>query len=132
MQITYKTDFVPETIQIIELYEKSGLPRPTGDTERIAKMYAGSDIIVTAWDKEKLIGVSRSITDWVWSCYLSDLAVLPEYQKGGVGRKLIERTREKAGFQSMVLLLSVPSAMDYYPKVGFTRQESSFIINRHQ
>ena len=130
MNINYSFDIIPTAEQVIELYNEAGLPRPTNDSERIKKMYENSNLIVTAWDNEKLVGVSRSITDWVWSCYLADLAVSPNYKKSGIGKKLIELTKEKLGEQSMVLLLSVPSAMEYYPKVGFAKQESSFIINR--
>ena len=130
MEITYSLDRKPTPEQVIELYDNAGLPRPTTDRERIKKMYENSDLIVTAWDNELLVGVSRSITDWVWCCYLADLAIRQDYKKAGIGKKLIELTREKVGEQSMVLLLSVPTAMEYYPKVGFTKQESSFIINR--
>lgn len=130
MEITYKLDIVPTAKQIIELYEDSGLPRPTNDEERIGKMLQNSNLIVTAWDKEILVGVSRNITDWVWSCYLADLAVRQDYKKFGIGKRLIELTKGKIGEQCMLLLLSVPTAMDYYPKVGFTKQESSFIIDR--
>jgi predicted N-acetyltransferase YhbS len=130
MEITYSTDKIPTPEQVIELYDNSGLPRPTTDRERIRKMYENSDLIVSAWDNKILVGVSRSITDWVWCCYLADLAIRQDYKKAGIGKRLIELTREKVGEQSMVLLLSVPTAMEYYPKVGFTKQESSFIINR--
>ena len=130
MDIQYSLDIVPSTDQVIELYNNAGLPRPTHDRERIQKMYENSNLIVTAWDKDLLVGVSRSITDWVWACYLSDLAVREEYKREGIGKKLIHLTKERLGDQSMILLLSVPSAMEYYPKVGFEKQESSFIINR--
>ncbi len=130
MSIQYRFDKIPDAEQIIELYDNSGLPRPTHDKERIQKMYENSNLIVTAWDEDLLVGVSRSITDWVWSCYLADLAVRDEYKKAGIGRQLINLTKEKVGDQSMVLLLSVPTAMEYYPKVGFVKQESSFIMNR--
>ncbi len=130
MEITYKTDILPATEQVIELYYKSGLPRPTGDRERMQKMFENSSLVITAWDDDKLVGVSRSITDWVWCCYLSDLAVDPEYKKSGIGKKLIELTKQTVGEQSMILLLSVPTAMDYYPKVGFTKEDRGFIINR--
>ena len=93
-------------------------------------MYQNSDLVITAWDGELLVGVARSITDWVWSCYLADLAVRTAYQKMGIGKRLIEMTKEQVGEQSMVLLLSVPTAMEYYPRVGFAKQESSFIIHR--
>ena len=83
--------------QIIELYDKAGLPRPTHDQERIQKMYDSSNLIVTAWDGDILVGVSRSITDWVWSCYLADLAVDPGYQQSGIGRELVRLTKDKIG-----------------------------------
>lgn len=130
MEIRYEFDIVPTTDQIIELYTNSGLPRPTSDYRRIAKMYENSNLIVTAWDDHKLVGVSRSITDWAWSCYLADLAINEDYKKAGIGKKLIELTKEKVGDESIVLLLSVPTAMEYYPKVGMQKVENGFILNR--
>jgi ribosomal protein S18 acetylase RimI-like enzyme len=130
MNIQYHFDKHPTADQVIELYDNAGLPRPTHDKERIQKMFDNSNLVVTAWDGDLLVGVSRSITDWVWSCYLADLAVRTNYQKDGIGKQLIRLTKEKVGEQSMVLLLSVPTALEYYPKVGFVKQESSFILNR--
>ncbi|MDR2205997.1 MAG: GNAT family N-acetyltransferase [Flavobacteriaceae bacterium] len=130
MNVMYSFDKIPTAEQIIELYDNAGLPRPTNDKERIKKMFANSNLIVTAWSNDLLIGVSRALTDFSYCCYLSDLAVRKEYQTKGIGKKLIELTKEKVGNQSMILLLSVPTAMEYYPKVGFKKQESSFIINR--
>ena len=132
MDIEYSFNKRPTTDQVIELYDNAGLPRPTNDKERMEQMFENSNLIITAWDNELLVGVSRSITDWVWACYLSDLAVRGDYKKMGIGRKLISLTKEKVGNQSMVLLLSVPTAIEYYPKVGFKKQESSFIIEREQ
>lgn len=130
MEITYRFENRPTAAQIIELYENAGLPRPTSDKERIRKMYENADLIVTAWHHDVLVGVSRSITDWVWSCYLADLAVRQEYKGQGIGRKLIELTKERVGDQSMVLLLSVPTALEYYPKVGLQKVDNGFIIHR--
>jgi predicted N-acetyltransferase YhbS len=130
MNLEYIFDRIPSAKHVIELYDNAGLPRPTHDKERIQKIYDNSNLIVTAWDGEILAGVARSITDWAWACYLSDLAVRQEYKMMGIGKKLIELTKDKVGEQSMVLLLSVPTAMEYYPKVGFVKQESSFIIHR--
>lgn len=128
--IIYKTDITPSPEMIIELYSNSGLPRPIHDSDRIKKMFDNSDLIVTAWADDLLVGVSRSVTDWVWSCYLADLAVREEYKQEGIGKKLIDLTKKTVGELSMVLLLSVPTAMEYYPKVGFRRLDNSFIIDR--
>jgi ribosomal protein S18 acetylase RimI-like enzyme len=130
MDIYYKFDIIPTAKQIVELYTNAGLPRPVQDEERIGNMYANSDLVVTAWANDQLVGVSRSITDWYRSCYLADLAIDPAYQKHGIGKKLIDLTKEKLGDQCMLLLLSVPTAMEYYPKVGFVKQERAFIMNR--
>lgn len=130
MEIQYKAGMIPPATQVAGLYKKSGLPRPTEDIPRIQAMLDNSNLIATAWDDDKLVGVCRCITDWVWCCYLSDLAVDPDHKKSGIGKKLIELVRQRLGEQSMILLLSVPTAMDYYPKVGFTKEDRGFIIKR--
>jgi N-acetylglutamate synthase-like GNAT family acetyltransferase len=130
MEISYKVDITPTPEQIVELYDNAGLPRPTNDKDRIKKMFENSDLIVTAWQNGMLIGVSRSITDWVWCCYLADLAVRQDFKGAGIGKKLIDLTKETVSEKSMVLLLSVPTAMEYYPKVGFQKVDNGFIIHR--
>jgi ribosomal protein S18 acetylase RimI-like enzyme len=130
MQITYQIGVIPSVDMVITLYNTASLPRPTDDPERIKKMFENSNLIITAWDNDHLVGLSRTITDWGWASYLSDLAVDPNYKKSGIGKKLIELTKEKVGEQSMLLLLSVPTAMDYYPKVGFTKDDRAFLIQR--
>ena len=130
MEINYKVELTPETAAIIDLYESSGINRPVQDAERIASMYANSNLIVTAWDNGKLVGIARSLTDFCYCCYLSDLAVRLEYQKEGVGKKLIALTKERIGEKTALMLLAAPAAMEYYPKVGFEKIENGFIIKR--
>lgn len=130
MEIVNKIDFIPDTEQIIELYDSSDINRPITEKERIGKMYEHSNLVVTAWDKEKIVGISRSLTDFCYCCYLSDLAVRKEYQKLGIGKELIRLTREKIGPQTTLILFAAPSAMDYYPKVGFQKAENAFVIKR--
>lgn len=130
MKLTYRNDITPDTEQIIDVYNSSGIRRPTDDKERIEKMYAHSNLILTAWDNDRLIGISRSLTDFCYCCYLSDLAVRAEYQKKGIGQKLIQLTQDKIGKQTALILLSSPSAMEYYPKIGFEKIENGYIIKR--
>lgn len=129
-EIKYKINVPLETARIIALYDDCGLPRPTHDEARIAEMFANSTLVVSAWHDDELVGISRALTDFVWCCYLADLAVSSDFQKAGVGRKLVELTREKVGEKSMVLLLSVPDALKYYPKIGMEKVEHGFIFNR--
>ena len=130
MNIIYRSDYVPTAQQVITLYKESDLPRPVENEQRIQKMLDNASVIVTAWNNDQLIGVCRSITDWVWCCYVSDLSVSPAYKKSGIGKKLIEMTKEKVGEQCMILLLSVPTAMSYYPRIGFAKDDRAFSIPR--
>lgn len=130
MDIEYSFDKRPNVDQIIALYTQAGLPRPVDDKTRIQSIYENSNLVVTAWHQDKLVGVARSITDWAWSCYLADLAIHPDYQKQKIGKKLIDLSKEKVGPQTMMLLLSVPTAMEYYPKVGFIKEDRAFTILR--
>ena len=130
MNITCKSDVKPSAEEVIDLYKSSGMPRPVNDEERIKKMYDNSNLVITAWDGELLVGVSRCLTDFCWSCYLADLSVRHEYKGKGIGKKLVELTKNRIGEQTMLLLLSVPTAMEYYPKIGLKKVENGFIIDR--
>src|SRR5207247_458874 len=100
--------------------------------ERLATMLKNGNVLITAWDGPHLVGVARALSDFSYCCYLSDLAVDQRYQKRGIGRSLIERVHATIGAQSMLLLLAAPTAMDYYPKVGFDAVDNGWIIKRVQ
>jgi len=130
MGINFQFNLSPLIEDIIDLYKSSGINRPIDDIDRIAQMYAHSNLVVSAWDEDKLVGIARSLSDFCYCCYLSDLAVREEYKKQGIGKKLIALTKEKIGDRTMLLLLSAPAAMDYYPKLNFEKVENGFIIKR--
>ncbi len=63
MEVTYRSDVVPEVQQIIELYNATEMPRPTENETRMKAMFQNSDLVITAWDHDQLVGICRSITD---------------------------------------------------------------------
>ena len=73
-------------------------------------MFANADIVISAWDGARLVGVCRALTDFSYCCYLSDLAVDVTYQKHGIGRELIRRTQSLVGEEVSLILLSAPGA----------------------
>ena len=115
---------------MIELYNSCslGARRPTGERDRMAAMLANANLIITAWDGDLLVGLSRSMTDFVYATYLSDLAVRETHQKLGIGRELIRRTQLAGGPKTRVILLSAPAAVEYYPRIGFTQHPSAWSI----
>lgn len=116
--------------EIIQVFNSSGIVRPGNDVARITTMFKNSNLIISAWDNDKLIGISRAITDFAYCCYLSDLAVRKDYQNEGIGKKMIELMQNKLGDEVMILLLAAPNAMEYYPKIGFEVVQNGFIIKR--
>lgn len=115
---------------IIDVFNSAGINRPTQDPERIKTMFAKADLIISAWDGDQLVGIARSLTDFCYCCYLSDLAVSKPYQSAGIGKELVSRTRQAIGPQSMLLLVAAPSAVGYYPKIGMEPVNRAFIFPR--
>lgn len=128
--ITYQINSILNLDEIIHVYNDSGLRRPTNDKERIKKMFENSNLVISAWDKNIVVGISRAITDFSYCCYLSDLAVIKAYQKMGIGKELIRITKEQIGENAMLLLLSAPEAMEYYPKIGMENVKNGFLFKR--
>ena len=88
------------------------------------------NVLVTAWDGEKLVGVSRALSDFSFCCYLSDLAVDTLYQNMGIGKKLIDETHKAAGELTTLILLAAPATVEYYPKIGMEKFSGCYIIRR--
>ncbi|MBP9712411.1 MAG: GNAT family N-acetyltransferase [Sterolibacterium sp.] len=128
--IEYRENQPLEPVEVARVFEASGITRPTKDIPRIAKMLANANIIISAWDGARLVGVSRALTDYSYCCYLSDLAVDIAYQKHGIGRELIRRTQAIIGEDASLILMSAPGAMAYYPKVGFALADNAYVIRR--
>ncbi|MBA3685492.1 MAG: GNAT family N-acetyltransferase [Planctomycetes bacterium] len=101
--------------------------RPIDDRARMATMLAHANLVISAWSGTELVGIARALTDGVYCTYLSDLAVDDRHQRSGIGRELIRRCREHAP-QATLILLSAPQAVDYYPRIGFTRHDSAWMI----
>jgi predicted N-acetyltransferase YhbS len=128
MEYRYGSDLDLE--QVKELYEAStlGERRPMDDPEIVRSMMANANLVVTAWEGERLVGVARTLTDFLYVGYLADLAVRSSHQRMGIGLALIAKTRARMGPRSMLVLIAAPKAVDYYPKLGFTRHESAWIL----
>lgn len=134
MSIEYKINAPVSTDQFIELLREStlGERRPIEDRECMEGMVKNSNLMVTAWHGEELVGIARSMTDFHYACYLSDLAVHGKYQKTGVGKKLQVITQEKLGPKCKLILVAAPTANSYYEHIGFTNNQRCWVLDREQ
>lgn len=130
MKIRYETSRPIRPEEFVDLLKRSTLAerRPVQDRKCIAAMLEHANFLCTAWDGDKLVGVARSLTDFEYCCYLSDLAVDEAYQKRGIGTELIRLTQSKLGHNAKLILLAAPKAEGYYPKIGFEAHRSAWIL----
>lgn len=105
-----------------------GERRPVGDRPRMEAMLRGAGVVATARDGDRVVGVARALTDFAFCTYLSDLAVDREYQRRGIGRRLLRLTHETAGLQTTLILVAAPQAVEYYPHIGLDRHDSCWVI----
>lgn len=128
--IVYRRNMPLAVADVIRVYRSSGIKRPVDDADRIERMFAGANLTVSAWDGDTLVGVARALTDFSYCCYLSDIAVDGACQRRGIGKALIDEVRAAIGPECSLILLSAPSAMAYYPELGFSKIENGFVIAR--
>ncbi|MFH9418870.1 GNAT family N-acetyltransferase [Streptomyces rochei] len=117
--------------EVLAVYRSSGLGerRPVEDRDRMKAMLTGANLVLVARDGDgALIGIARSVSDFSYVTYLSDIAVDGRLQRSGIGRALIEATRKEAP-TAKIVLLSAPAATAYYPHIGFTQHNSAWVLN---
>ena len=131
-KITIEQNIAIPIQSIIDVLISSGIHRPTDDPERINQMFERADLVISAWDGPLLVGIARSLTDFCYACYLSDLAVRKEYQSRGIGKTLLDATRKAISPASMLLLVAAPEAKGYYEKIGMQSIDRAFLIAREQ
>tara|TARA_R110000751_G_scaffold214264_1_gene317746 strand:- start:900 stop:1307 length:408 start_codon:yes stop_codon:yes gene_type:complete len=127
--ITYQVEHHLSPIEFKDLLIKStlGERRPIDDSDRIKAMVENANLIITARDDHKLVGISRSVTDFVYCTYLSDLAVDKVYQKSGIGKELIRLTKKETP-KATLILLAAPDAENYYPHIGMQKIDVCFLL----
>ena len=128
--IEYRVGNALDLDQVLELYRASTLAdrRPVEERERFAAMLANANLVITAWDGDLLVGISRCSTDFSYFTYLADLAVRVSHQRRGIGTELIRLTQVESGPKTNVLLLAAPAAEKYYPHIGFTNFPQAWLL----
>lgn len=134
MTIRYTVNQALTAEQFIDVLKRSTLAerRPVSDLQTMAAMVANSNCLVAAWDDDQLVGVARSMTDFCYACYLSDLAVDQRYQGRGIGRTLIVKTRELLGPHCKLILIAAPAAQSFYQRLGFSANDRCWVLSADQ
>lgn len=131
MTINYSVEPGLGRDDFIDVLQRSGLAerRPVDDDACIDGMLANAGLIIAARDPaadNRLVGVSRCVTDFTYCCYCSDLAVDRDYQGQGIGSGLIDASRAVLGPKCSFFLISAPQAVAFYERINMPRIERAF------
>ena len=112
------------------LFGMTGMTRRVHDSDELTRrMLTGSTEVVSAWDGERLVGVGRVISDEATNAYVSTVAVAPDWQDRGLGRRLMEALLEgRSGLK--VTLDARDGAVPFYERLGFVRSGSVMVRQR--
>ena len=118
---------VDENLRVEELEPfLADWPAPPG-RERRQALIEGSDVIVTAREEGKLVGILTGITDGALHALITMLKVLPSHRKQGIGSELLKRAMADLGPIYDVTLISDAKVAPFYEPHGF---HPGFSMNR--
>lgn len=100
-----------------------GLARK-GDIETIKQSFKNSYKIVTVWDGDKIVGAGRLLSDGYCYGWIHDIGVLPEYQKQGIGKGIMDKLMDV----KRPLLFGLTSSftgVEFYKNLGFKKHKTA-------
>lgn len=130
MNIDYRINELISAEQAIDLFKRStlGERRPVHRPDIFEGMLRNANLTITAWQGDRLVGISRTLSDFAYVAYLADLAVDAACQRQGIGRRLVEETRQRLPAECMIVLLAAPKANEYYAKLGFEHNPRAWVL----
>ena len=130
MTITYCDDAKLTRTAFVDLYRACslGARRPLDEDAIVDAMMTHGNLTITAWEEGLVVGIARTLTDFLYVGYLADLAVRESHQQRGIGVGLIRETQNRMGQRAHLVLLAAPAAADYYPRIGFTHAPNAWLL----
>ncbi|MBE5778961.1 MAG: GNAT family N-acetyltransferase [Clostridiales bacterium] len=115
-----------EPHQLEALYRSVGWTSYFRRPGLLAEAYARSLKAFAAWDGPRLVGVVRAVGDGVSILYIQDLIVHPEYQRRGIGSRLISEMLKCYPDVNQTVLLTdnTDNTVPFYEAIGFCKVEA--------
>jgi GNAT superfamily N-acetyltransferase len=90
---------------------------------------ANSKPIVTVWDGDRLIGFARATSDGIYRATIWDVAVHPDYQRAGLGRKLVETVLMHPHVNRVErVYLMTTHQQKFYERIGFEENQTTTMV----
>ncbi|WP_420457070.1 GNAT family N-acetyltransferase [Rubrivirga sp.] len=112
--------------RIATLYRRAPLLRKTDNPDRLWQAFEASSLVLTLWESDRVVGLARVLTDGVQSAILCDLAVEPDVQGAGVGKRLIDEILGRLPGVELMLRDSNLST-GFYERLGFEAVDNAWV-----
>ena len=111
--------------EIINLYQSVGWTNYLDRIDILPQAYADSLCVFGAYDSDKLVGIIRAVGDGQTIVFIQDIIVLPEYQRQGIGTKLLDMVLQtyKDVYQIELLTDKTEKTKSFYRSAGFTASD---------
>ena len=110
---------------IINLYQSVGWTNYLERIDILEEAYSNSLCVLGAYDSENLVGILRAVGDGKTIVFIQDILVLPEYQRQGIGSKLLQAAMERYQdvYQMELLTDNTEKTKAFYRSAGFTASD---------
>lgn len=124
------TDQKPTMPEVLALYKSVGWSMYTRDPARLERALTYSLMVLGAYEGKQLVGLIRAVGDGETILFIQDLLVLPEYQRRGIGKQLIEALLERFPEvrQRVLLTDDDPKTRNFYKAAGFVESQQVGVI----
>ena len=112
--------------RIATLYRRAPLLRPTDNPDALLRSFQNSGLVLTIWNAGRLVALARVLTDGEQVSYLCDLAVEPDVQGAGIGKRLIDEVLTRCAGTELVLRDSNLSS-GFYEHLGFQPVDNAWV-----
>lgn len=128
MEITY-TDTRNYTQQQIQELFQSVHWISANYPERLVKALGNCETVITAWDKERLVGLINAMDDGELTAYVHYLFIDPDYQGKGIGTQLLAQVKEKyKDYLYLMLHAENTPLVEYYENHDFQKMEDAHVM----
>lgn len=124
MEITYKNinDFKQSDLQELFLsvdWSSGHYP------EKLVIAMKNFETVYTAWDIDKLVGLICAMDDGVMTAYIHYLLVNPDYQDMGIGKKLVEKMKDRYKDYLRIVIVAYNEEIGFYESCGFEKADGA-------
>ena len=93
--------------------------------ERLVKAMRNFETVFAAWDGDTLAGLICAMDDGSMTAYVHYLLVRPEYQGMGIGKRLVERVKERYADYLRIVVIAYDDEAGFYESCGFEKSNVS-------